>query len=168
MFSGPGNLPVTDDQAFEVVVKSVAGVMPRRALDLSKKGEYKEVPLGNAGHSRLSQPGVVEVGNRAIVSLFLAEYTAKQDIKDQIDEVTIEEFLYRYTPRTRKNEIARDMLSIALDVSLADLNPVYNDLKEEGYIRRHPETFRKVAKRLVRCHSLGHYRKVVTQQLIAA
>lgn len=169
IFSGPEDIyPMTDDETNEFVVKCVAGVMPRRALDVSRKGRCTEVLLNRYTYELLTQPKNIFVDNKINVSKFLAEYNARQKVEKRVANIVIDEFLCSSTRLRRKNEIARDLLATALDISLIGLTPLYEDLKEEGYIRSQPETFRKVAKRMVRCYALGHYRQEVTKRLIAA
>ncbi|MGI9028001.1 MAG: hypothetical protein ACR2FM_04145 [Candidatus Saccharimonadales bacterium] len=166
LFTGP-ELPENEDDAFRIAVLSASGVVPRSAIDVSKPRQWREVRLNNYDHSFLSRPKIIGVDKPGNLALFLAEYAAKQDIQGSLDNIIIDEFLNRNTPKVRKQELARMMLTEALNLSLEELNQTYAGFKKEGYLRSRSETFRAVAKRLIRCHSLGHYSKAVTHRLIA-
>jgi hypothetical protein len=167
LFSGP-ELPADDDQSFRTVVLCAAGVVPRMALDLSKRGDYQEVPLSNYNHSFLSRTKIINIGAKESLAVFLAEYAAQQGVEELVDNRILDEFLDKWTAKKRKNEIARLMLTEALGLSLEDINPSYNDFKKEGYLRPRSETLHKVTKRLIRCHSLGHFRQSVENRLVTA
>lgn len=146
-------LSENENEHFGLTVSAVAGVVPRMAVDVSKRGEYKIVELAEDQHIQIAEK--LSIDNRKPIAKFLADYAMKQQVTDVIDEIIIEEFLDERTENTRKYEIARTMLGGVIDLSLESLN-LYakeKEIKSQGLIvRPKPRTFYWTAKSLVRNH----------------
>jgi hypothetical protein len=139
-------LPQTRAEKFTAAVLACAGVMPRRAIDLSKKGDYQEVDLTDrqhrflAGSKRLHFAGAHEGGEfeairRDRIGRFFAEYAIERSAQDLIDDSLIDEFLHS-TDTTARKKLGRSILEMAIDDSVASLIPIHEEAGKEGMLRR--------------------------------
>jgi hypothetical protein len=168
IFAGPP-LTGSEDEAFRISVLSAAGVIPRQALDLSKRGDYRILTAPEKQYDVLRQPNVIKVDRPRLLAPFIADYAARQGIEEKVDNGIIDEFLNENTEPDRKRNLASLILAEALDLSLDKIDQDFSNLKKAGYMKeRKPDTFRLVAKRLVRKYSLPHFQTVLTDQLAAA
>ncbi len=153
MFIGP-ELPNSTDELFRLTVLSAAGVVPRRAIDLSRKWDYKIVDLDDDQHAMILNK--VKIERRKPISRFFAEYALEQNVTDVITDSQINEFLDRRTDGGKKREIASILLAGALEISVDNLGLTnsHRELRDQGLlVENKPKTLKRVAKRIVR---LGH------------
>lgn len=146
-------VPADDSELFRLAVTSIAGVIPKTAVDVSRRGEYKIVELNEDQHVQIASK--IAIDQRKPIAEFFANYATKQDLTNVVDELKIEEFLDERTLYSRKYEIARQMLGGVIDLSLEnlDLYTQEKELKDQGLIvRPKPRTFYWTAKSLVRNH----------------
>lgn len=146
-------IPIDDDGLFKLAVSAIAGVIPKTAVDVSRRGEYEIVELTQAQQKQIASKTTID--QKKPIARFLADYAIKQEITEVIDEIKIEEFLDERTDFAKKYEIARQMLGGAIDLSLENLG-LYSqeiELRSQGLIvQEKPKTFYWTAKSLVRNH----------------
>lgn len=166
-FIGP-ELPINEDEIFRLTVLAAAGVVPRQALKIDKKGEWQEVELDNKTHQAVSK--TIKVDQTNTLARFLAGYAVAQGIDKFVDEIRIEQFLDSRTAKDIKYEISRLMLGETLGYSIAalDLEDQHQRLKEQGLITAaKPDTFYSVAKKIIRMKHLDYFSNLAYDNLAA-
>lgn len=165
VFDGP-KLPTEEDELFRLTVLSAAGVVPRQAIDLCRRGDYKIVELDDDNHEKILNR--IGIERRKPISRFFAEYAQKQDITEVIGDSEINEFLDQRTNGARRRELASIMLSGALELSVDNLGLTnyHVELKKQGLITAEkPKTFRWVAKHIVRLGHLDYFKDEMEARL---
>ncbi len=156
IFVGP-ELPKTESDIFKLSVLSCAGVMPPRAVDLSEPGEYQEVELNEQQFEWLSAPSSlhIEKGSpknqfkvRRRIGKYFAGYALKQDVRAEVSDKVIKEFLYRRTSPERRKILGNLILRAALAISVDEVSLLHRELRRDGYpgvdhATGPPETVRK-------------------------
>lgn len=142
IFRGP-QLPTSEREIFRICVLGCAGVMPRRAIDLSTPGEYREAELSDEQFQGLSSPNSLHIERGSIknqakirrrIGKYFAEYALKQDVRSEISDKVIKEFLYRRTSPERKKVLGNFILRTALALSVDEVTLLYRELRREGYV----------------------------------
>jgi len=164
VFKGP-DVPNNKEDIFRKVVLSVAGVVPRQAIDI-KRGDFKIIDLSQKQHNQLANR--ISIANSKPISRFFADFVASQDMKEVVSSSEIEEFLDRRTTRVRKHEIARILLSGAIDLSVdyLGLNDEHQLLKRQGFFTKpKPATPRWIAKKFIRLRYMDYFLQKAEDQL---
>jgi hypothetical protein len=144
-FTGP-LLPQSRADKFTATVLACAGVLPRRAIDLSKLGGYREIDLTDKQHrflkgfKRLHFVGAhedrqYEIVKRDRIGRFFADYAIEQSAQHLIGDSLIDEFLHTSNETSRK-KIGRSILEMAIDESVASLISLRDEAAREGMLRR--------------------------------
>jgi hypothetical protein len=177
LFDGPP-LPVDIDEVFRLTVLSCAGVVPREALDLSKRRSYKKVGLRDEEFELLAAPNSIFIEKahskgaspkRRIIGQFLVSYALKQDLYEVISDRVIEQFLYRSTSAERRKELGNYILREALDMSVDGLAAEHRELRREGYsLPGRPATLFDAQRKLLPKNDLPSYYRQVASNLRAA
>lgn len=177
LFLGP-ELPSTTDRKFRSAVLHCAGVVPRQALDVSRRDTFKIVDLTDNELMWLSDPfrhhtesANHEKRSRRInreIGKFFADYALKQDIQQVISESVISEFIDVKTRLSRKKELGNFIMTHALNLSIEPIRPVIKTLKEEGNLPQvRLKSLTGVLRRFVKKQYLADYHGEITERLMA-
>lgn len=151
-FSGPP-LPQHPKDKFTSVVLACAGVVPRQAIDLYKPGEFSIVELTDKQHDFISQNIYYEGhdkhkrGPRNRIGQFLAEYTINNAVQPLLSERDIRGIVSKFLmPSNKYQRIAagRQLLTCAIDASVAELMPVYKEAQSEKLVTKARKNLAKV------------------------
>lgn len=144
IFKGP-QLPQNTKDKFTLTVLACAGVVPREALDLHTPREWVKRALDNKQHEfirrRIHYEGAGSLSatpKKREIGRFLADYVIQNSLDEVINEsevmTTVKNFL---KPRSAQQrfEAGRQILTQAIDVSVAELVPLLEEAKNEGMVR---------------------------------
>ncbi len=132
IFVGPEFLPRTNEERFGHIVLSCVGYVPPEAIDVHSDDPTAPVALTKRMRRRLQTSGELDVRGQANISNFMKDYLVKQDLS-VVDESIIEEFLTTKEIE-KKRELGHYLLSIASEVAVEPVIPVYQQALEEGLI----------------------------------
>lgn len=167
MFKRGPKTPRGEDELFRLGVLSVAGVIPQKAVDVSKRGEFALIEISEDQRAWIASKTTID--QKKPVARFLTDYVAKQEITEVVDEIKVEEFLDRRTDYATKIEIARLMLGEAIELSLDNLGLYQQEkeLKEQGlFAQPKPRTFYWTARHLIRLNHLGYFIDSIEDRLV--
>src|SRR3990167_3469932 len=142
IFYGPP-LPQDRKSKFTVTVLACAGVMPRKAIDLSIPEEYSEKGLNDDQHRFIAsskrmyfehamapKEGDAEV-KRDWIGKFFAAYAVEQSLR--LPTEMFEEFLHTKKEQKRR-KLGREILNEAIGLSVAELVPIREKARHEGMV----------------------------------
>lgn len=143
-FYGP-ELPNDTHSKFTAVVLACAGVVPRRAIDLSDPEGYLEVDLTDRQHEiirrRIYFEGAaltLKKSKKNNIGNYLAEYALQSIVESAMSEKEIRKKVAQFLkPRSdaQRSEAGRFLLTHAVGTSVAELIPVHREAEREGMIR---------------------------------
>lgn len=141
VFYGP-RLPATRQEKFATVVLALSGVVPRQAIHMLPHGDYKVTGLTDKQHAFISSRermhfqdayGRESQIKRNWIGRFFAEYAMEQSINSIVSEPVIDEFLHS-SDQARIKELGNLMLVSAINTSIDELMPMYNEAKSEAML----------------------------------
>lgn len=145
MFSGPA-LPTNSQDKFRASILACAGVVPREAIDVSSRGEYKVVSLSKQEHAMMASAGSVFAENEKAahpirqafiartIGQFFARFALEQNIQGALSDGVIDEFLATPSSAARKKELGNFIVQEALGLAIEDVIPIHNEARQEGLI----------------------------------
>lgn len=151
IFAGPA-LPESTSEQYRLCVLACAGVVPRQAIELLSRSEYRIIDLSSDTHAALAdrrsifiegawradkQKGFKQGKNREVrksIGRFFAQYALQQNIRSVVSERVIGEFLDESVSTDRRKELGNFILKEALDITIDDIVPMHSIAKEEGLI----------------------------------
>jgi hypothetical protein len=149
LYEGP---ILTDDQdeIFRLCVLSVAGVVPRRAIDPRKPD--RTVGLSDKAHNSIV--GSIKIDQPKEVARFFANYCAAQETDKQLVDILLDPEI----TKEKRLLTAREILGVSLESALGSLILEHKDMKKERLVRSNkPLTPYAAARRLVRRHALEDF-----------
>ncbi len=141
IFYGPA-VPETESERFRLTILACAGVLPRKAIDLSRPREFEVIDLTETEHHEFAQQELVHIERpnrednrvkiRNTIGKFIACYALKQDISGAISERVVDEFIHRIDSPERKKELGNFILRQAVGVALEPVIEAHDMAKQAG------------------------------------
>lgn len=172
VFAGPA---VKEDEhsSFKSTVAAISGVVPRDAInftgyDTNGNPQWERVTMTSREHRQVT--AATKIAQSKPVATFFAKYASQQNILELVNSsVILDEFLDTQTTYQRKREIASNLLSSTITMSLenAQLMDKHKEWHDLGMIQgSRPLTFRRHVKRLIRMGSFTLFQDGLTTQLL--
>lgn len=143
IFGGPV-LASERKQKLGEIVLPCAGVAPRQALDVSRRGTFRVVNLTDTEFEWLTDPVRYHIEDafdekrghyvRRAIGKFIASIALDQDVSQSISEVVIEQFLDPGISDERRKTLGNLIMTEALDMTVDDLRPKVTEFKKQGYV----------------------------------
>ncbi len=151
IFAGP-QLSGDSSEKYRLCVLACAGVVPRQAIELSTRHEYRVIDLSHDAHAELAdrrsifiegawrknKSGGLKQGNnreiRKSIGRFFAQYALQQDIHSVVSERVVAEFLDASTITRRRKELGNFILKEVLDTTIEEISPVHIAAQAEGLV----------------------------------
>lgn len=171
---GP-HLPTTVDEKYIHVTKACSGLVSRWAIDLRRPEDDLLVYMGDTTFNKVADPRVLcgeryyydRPANfrRRIIGSFLLQYAVQQDLS-HVSPLVIDEFLgTRCTER--RTELGNLLLWDALELSLAPVLPLHNELKKQGMVQPGKADMRSAIKKFIHPERVPAYHASLTAKLTA-
>lgn len=172
---GP-KLPKTVQEKYVHVTKACAGIVSRWAIDLRQPDEQLLVRMDDETFKRVANPKTLcgeryyydRPANfrRRIIGSFLLQYALEQDLS-HVSPTVIDEFLA--TKRnSRRTELGNLLLRDAIEISLAPVIPLHNQLKQQGMVQPGKADMRSAIKKFIHPERLTAYHLSLSAKLMAA
>jgi len=139
---GP-RVPHTLDDKYVTAVLACSGVVSRWAVDITtNRGEINYVHMNDDVFSRVASPKLLCTERayqdcaadqrRRVLGNFFLRYAINQDLS--IPDNKIDEFL-NTTDDSRQRLVGHEILKEAMEVGIAPVVPIYQELKSQGMVR---------------------------------
>jgi hypothetical protein len=149
-FAGPA-LPESRADKFATVVLACAGVVPRQAIEFTKRGPFHRYHLTDNEYAKVvasvrhegAQPANSARFYRNQIGMFFANYAVEQSIEHVLSNAVIDEFL-NTKDEIRRKVLGNLMLREAVSMSTEPVQPLHDLAKREGLIARKPTDLRSL------------------------
>ena len=139
-FAGP-RLPQTRFEKFATVTLACSGIVPRTAIEFTKRGPFVRNTLTDTEYETLTRSvryeGQGKDGSasyyKSQIGMFFANYAIEQSVEEVISDRVIDEFLHTTDPIARKirgNAILRECVRMSIDPVI----PLHSKAKRLGLI----------------------------------
>src|SRR5690606_23569423 len=153
-----------------------AGIAPRQALDVSKRGTYKVVDLSDTEFDWITDPNRYHIERahkprgalhvRRVIGKFIAAYALDQDGRQAISDKVIDQFLDPAITPERKKELGNLIMTEVLDLSVDGLRPKVTELKKDGYVLQNRRTgLVEVVRKFVNKKCLPDYHDEISRRI---